>query len=82
VIAAFTLTEEEKKTNSVILISKSGQTVRLPLDSVRVTGRTTQGVILAKLKEHDDGFTSATLAIQSDDADDVIEGGQEGLLTE
>lgn len=67
VIGAFTLTEEEKKTNSVILISKSGQTVRVPLASVRTTGRTTQGVILAKLKDKDDGFTSATVVVLSDE---------------
>ncbi|MFZ2255840.1 MAG: DNA gyrase subunit A [Patescibacteria group bacterium] len=74
VIGAFTLTEEEKQNNSVILISKSGQTVRVPLESVRVTGRTTQGVILAKLKDNDDGFTSATVVQRSDedDADETL----------
>jgi len=70
IIGAFTLTEEERNANSVILISKSGQTVRVPLDSVRVTGRTTQGVILAKLKDDDDAFTSATV-VQKSDEDDI-----------
>jgi DNA gyrase subunit A len=72
IIGAFTLTEEEKKTNSVILISKSGQTVRVPLETVRVTGRTTQGVILAKLKDKGDAFTSATVVVRSeeDEADE------------
>lgn len=68
-IGAFTLTEEQKQTNSVILISKSGQTVRVPLDSVRTTGRTTQGVILAKLKDADDAFTSAAVAVKTDEDD-------------
>lgn len=67
VIGAFTLTEDERLGSSVILISKSGQTVRVPLDSVRVTGRTTQGVILAKLKDDDDGFTSATVVQKSEE---------------
>jgi DNA gyrase subunit A len=71
-IGAFTLTEEERQDNSVILISKSGQTVRVPLGTVRVTGRTTQGVILAKLKDNDDGFTSATV-VQKSDEDDIDE---------
>ena len=62
IIAAFTLSEDEKKAKSVILVSRSGQTVRLPLADIRVTGRNTQGVILAKLKDTDDTFTSATLA--------------------
>lgn len=42
IIGAFTLTEDEKVNNSVILISKSGQTVRVNLADVRTTGRTTQ----------------------------------------
>jgi DNA gyrase subunit A len=67
IIGAFTLTEDEKQNNSVILISKSGQTVRVNLADVRTTGRTTQGVILAKLKDSDDGFTSATVVVRSDD---------------
>ena len=72
IIGAFTLTEEERQDNSVILISKSGQTVRVPLGTVRVTGRTTQGVILAKLKDNDDGFTSATV-VQKSVEDDIDE---------
>lgn len=70
IIAAFTLSEAEKSTKSVILISRTGQTVRLPLADIRVTGRTTQGVILAKLKDADDAFISATLA-EKEEADDV-----------
>ncbi len=62
IIAAFTLSEEEKQAKGVILVSRSGQTVRLPLADIRITGRNTQGVILAKLKDTDDTFTSATLA--------------------
>ena len=72
IIGAFTLTEEQKMNNSVILISKDGQTVRVPLADVRVTGRTTQGVILAKLKNPKDAFTSAAV-INASDAEDVIE---------
>ncbi|GAB0174886.1 MAG: DNA topoisomerase (ATP-hydrolyzing) subunit A [Candidatus Altimarinota bacterium] len=71
VIGAFTLTEEQKKNGSVILISKDGQTIRVPLADVRVTGRATQGVILAKLKDDADSFTSATVV-------DKVEGEDEG----
>lgn len=63
IIGAFTLTEDEKESNSVILISKSGQTIRVPLAEVRVTGRTTQGVIFGKLKDKDDAFTSAAVSL-------------------
>ena len=68
-IGAFTLTTEEKQSNSLILISKSGQTIRVPLADVRVTGRTTQGVILSKLKGKDDAFTSAAVSLASGDED-------------
>ncbi|MDO4873788.1 MAG: DNA gyrase subunit A [Candidatus Gracilibacteria bacterium] len=70
IIAAFTLSEEEKQAKSVILVSRSGQTVRLPLADIRITGRNTQGVILAKLKDTDDTFTSATLAEEEGNADE------------
>lgn len=51
---------------SVILVSKTWQTVRLPLADIRITGRNTQGVILAKIKEGTDTFISATIAEQED----------------
>ncbi len=70
IIGAFTLTDEQRKSGSVILISKDGQTVRVPLMDVRVTGRTTQGVILAKLKNAQDAFTSATVVDQSEGDED------------
>lgn len=66
IIAAFTLSDIEKETKSVILVSRSGQTVRLPLADIRITGRNTQGVILAKLKDETDAFTSATIAEKED----------------
>lgn len=69
IIWAFTLTTEEKQSNSLILISKSGQTIRVPLAEVRVTGRTTQGVILSKIKGKDDTFTSAAVSLASGDED-------------
>ena len=59
-------TEEQKKEGSVILISKDWQTVRVPLADIRITGRTTQGVILAKLKNTKDAFTSATVVDKSE----------------
>jgi DNA gyrase subunit A len=69
VIGAFTLTEIQKKEGSVILISKDGQTVRVPLADIRITGRTTQWVILAKLKDAKDAFTSATVVDKSEGED-------------
>lgn len=74
IIGAFTLTEDEKMNNNLILISKSGQTIRVPLASVRITGRTTQGVIFGKLKDKNDAFTSAAVVLKSDEDDESIDG--------
>jgi DNA gyrase subunit A len=75
VIGAFTLTEVQKKEGSVILISKDGQTVRVPLADIRITGRTTQWVILAKLKNAKDAFTSATVVDKNEGEEDEWDGG-------
>ncbi|EKD29446.1 MAG: hypothetical protein ACD_78C00409G0001, partial [uncultured bacterium (gcode 4)] len=48
IIGVSILTEEARKDGEVMLISKSGQTVRVPLAGVRTTSRVTQGIILAK----------------------------------
>lgn len=58
IVGVTLLTEEMRKEGEVILISRNGQTVRVPLSGVRVTSRVTQGVILAKLKDKDDAFIS------------------------
>ena len=75
VIGAFTLTEVQKKEGSVILISKDGQTVRVPLADIRITGRTTQWVILAKLKNAKDAFTSATVVDKNEGEEGECDGG-------
>ncbi len=41
-VSAKILTEEDKKESDVILISKSGQTIRINLKGVRITSRVTQ----------------------------------------
>lgn len=75
IIGAYTLNESQKKEGSVILISKDGQTVRVPLTDVRITGRTTQWVILAKLKNAKDAFTSVTVVDKSEgDEDEDVPG--------
>lgn len=49
VIAAIPVTDED----SLILMSNSGQTVRIPVNQIRVMGRNTQGVKLVNLKHED-----------------------------
>lgn len=55
VVAALTVTDKD----SVLLMSKMGQAVRIPMDDVRVMGRSTQGVRLVNLKEEEDFVVGA-----------------------
>lgn len=50
VVGALSVTDSD----SVLLMSAAGQAVRIPMDDVRVMGRSTQGVRLVNLKEEDD----------------------------
>ena len=45
----------------IIIISSRGQVIRLPLKSISVLGRATQGVRLMKFKEADDRAASIAL---------------------
>lgn len=60
-ISATMLSEEDRKTSDIILISKAGQTIRLSLKWIRTTSRVTQWVILTKLKWEDDGVVRASI---------------------
>jgi DNA gyrase subunit A len=68
IIGVHLITEALRKEGEVILISRNGQTVRVPLGTIRVTSRVTQGVILAKLKTSTDAFTSMTVTTKEDDS--------------
>lgn len=50
VVAALSVTDSD----GVLLMSKAGQAVRIPMREVRVMGRSTQGVRLVNLKDDDD----------------------------
>lgn len=60
VISAFIVNAQLEK-EDLIIISTKGQVIRLPLKSVSVLGRATQGVRLMRLKEKDDQVASVTL---------------------
>ncbi len=76
IVGVALLSEEMRKEGEVILISRNGQTVRVPLSGVRVTSRVTQGVILAKLKDKGDAFTS--MAVMKAGAEEEEVSGIEG----
>lgn len=60
-ISANMLSEEDRKTSDIILISKSGQTIRMNLKGIRTTSRVTQWVILTKLKWEWDKVVRASI---------------------
>ena len=47
VVAVFPVNEED----DVMLVTDGGKLIRCPVDSVRITGRTTQGVILFRVEK-------------------------------
>ncbi len=73
-IAIKSVTDE----NDLMIINKSGITIRLCMSEVRVQGRATQGVRLINLTKKNDQIASVCKVIHSDEEDeseDVVEGG-------
>lgn len=77
IIGVSILTEEARKDGEVMLISKTGQTVRVPLNGVRTTSRVTQGIILAKVKDKKDSFTTATVMKKGEEEEETVVEGKE-----
>ncbi|MFB0964825.1 MAG: DNA gyrase subunit A [Patescibacteria group bacterium] len=84
IVGVALLSEEMRKEGEVILISRNGQTVRVPLSGVRVTSRVTQGIILAKLKDKGDAFTGMAIMKAGSDEEEIpgasAEGAENGTL--
>lgn len=84
IIGVALLSEEIRKEGEVMLISRDGQTVRVPLSGVRVTSRVTQGIILAKLKDKKDAFTGMAIMKAGADEEEIpgvpSEGTENGSL--
>ncbi|MEK7184420.1 MAG: DNA gyrase subunit A [Patescibacteria group bacterium] len=64
----------EDETGDVVMISEQGQTIRLPLKSVKRLGRDTQGVTLMRLSSKGDKVASMTVFThQEDEAPELVE---------
>jgi DNA gyrase subunit A len=61
--------KEVKETDDLMIINKSGITIRMPVSDLRVMGRATQGVRLIKLDDDDE---IASVASVDDYSDEVI----------
>ena len=70
-IGAFMLSEEDRKTSDMILISKWGQTIRMSFKGIRKTSRVTQWVILTKLKQEGDKVVRASIVREGEDDEEV-----------
>ena len=62
--------------DEIMLITKTGQTIRAPVSGVRVAGRNTQGVKLMNLDAGD--LVTAVARVIPDDSAEAGEGGEEG----
>ncbi len=71
IMGAYILTDEERMTRDVMLVSRAGQIIRLSLATVRVTGRVTQGVILTKLQKKNDVVSSVALMVHGEDEEAI-----------
>ncbi len=61
---------------TVMLISTAGTVIRMPVDGIRRAGRSTQGVIVMRLRGDDEHVS--TLAPVAESEDDDVEGGEPG----
>ncbi len=69
-IWAHMLSEEDRKSSEIILISRWGQTIRMTLKWIRKTSRVTQWVILTKLKIAWDKVVRASMVREGEDEDE------------
>lgn len=64
---------DETETRDLMIISKNGQVIRLPMDGVNIIGRDTQGVRLMRFKEDGDSVASTTLVNSEPEEDEEAE---------
>lgn len=60
-ISAAMIVDGKRENEDLIIISRMGQVIRLPIGSVNTTGRATQGVRLMRFKDEKDEVSSVTL---------------------
>jgi DNA gyrase subunit A len=56
----------------VMLISTSGQVIRMPTEGIRRAGRATQGVIVMRLREKGERVSSLAPVAESENGTDVV----------
>ncbi|MFA6537710.1 MAG: DNA gyrase C-terminal beta-propeller domain-containing protein, partial [Patescibacteria group bacterium] len=61
VVAGKIVSDEEAKLQDLMVISKAGQMIRMPFDTISILGRDTQGVRLMRFKAGKDIIASTSL---------------------
>jgi DNA gyrase subunit A len=59
--------------DELILVTNTGKLIRFDIDSIRVTGRNTSGVILFRITNPEEEIVSAALIAENDDAEEILE---------
>jgi DNA gyrase subunit A (EC 5.99.1.3) len=59
-----------------MIINKSGLTIRMAVEDLRVMGRATQGVRLINIKD-DDSIAAVAKVVHEDDSEEDLENGTE-----
>lgn len=67
--------------DDLMIMNKSGITIRMSMDTLRIVGRATQGVTLIKLKD-DDSIASVTAIQDVESEEDIVEEGLENEVSE
>lgn len=65
--------------DDLMIINKSGVTIRTGVEQMRVMGRATQGVRLINLKKNDEIAAVAKVALEEDEEDESIEGQENSI---
>jgi DNA gyrase subunit A len=61
--------------NDLMIINRSGMTIRLAVSDIRITGRATQGVKLLNLREGDSIAAVSRIQVEDDDDDEQEQQG-------
>jgi DNA gyrase subunit A len=65
-----------------MLISTSGQVIRMPTEGIRRAGRATQGVIVMRLREKGELVSSLAPVVESENGTDVVADAEDDSVPE
>lgn len=78
VVATFPVTDSHQ----IMLVTDQGKLIRTPVENIRVTGRSAQGVTVFKVADDENVVSVAWLIQEDDDDEDLPEGVEEGAASE